>query len=129
MASESQEVMENWPLELPGSGGLREPFLPLSLELWLAAQPCRYPLAEREKAPISVGLLGILVGLTLFFCSLLLRAPLGEVAVSVHSESVCRLVQYSLFWVGEKWKTTFGFSVTLVRGPQKAWSFPNLNHL
>lgn len=59
--------MENWPLELPGSGGLREPFLPLSLELWLAAQPCRYPLAEREKAPISVGLLGILVGLTLFF--------------------------------------------------------------
>lgn len=46
------------------SGGLREPSLPLSLELWLAAQPCRYPLAELGK-PKFYRVTGILVGLTL----------------------------------------------------------------
>lgn len=78
------------------SGGLREPFLPLSLGLWLAGQPCRYPLAEREKAPSSAGLLGILVGLTLktklsalFFLPLMLKALLGEVAVSLSTIQIC----------------------------------------
>lgn len=77
------------------SGGLREPFLPLSLGLWLAGQPCRYPLAEREKAPSSAGLLGILVGLTLktklsalFFLPLMLKALLGEVAVSQYNPNL-----------------------------------------
>lgn len=47
------------------SGVLSKPSLPLSSGLWLAGQPSRYPLAEREKTPSSARLLGILVGLTL----------------------------------------------------------------
>lgn len=97
------------------SGGLREPSLPLSSGLWLAGQPCRYPLDKREKAPSSAGLLGILVGLTLKTKRWALTPALCSehfwerlLPLSVQSKFVCRLVQYLLFWVGEKWKTTLG---------------------
>lgn len=97
------------------SGGLREPSLPPSSGLWLAGQPCSYPLDEREKAPSSAGLLGILVELTLKTKLWALTPTLCSehfwerlLPLSVQSKFVCRLVQYLLFWVGGKWKTTLG---------------------
>lgn len=103
---------------------------------WLAAQPGRCPWLTPES-PSSGGLLGILVGLTLntkhwalLFLPGAQSAAGGGCCLSQCNPNLSvRRVQYLLFWVGEKWKTTFGFSVTLVRGSRKALSFPNLNHL
>lgn len=77
------------------SGGLREPSLSLSLCPQNCSWLLRYPMADREKAPNSIGLLGILVGQTLkpnighCFFSLVLRASLGEVADSLSSIQIC----------------------------------------
>jgi hypothetical protein len=54
-------------------------------------------LQGKVPTPCSAGLLGILVGLTLsqtlgtvfFFFSLVLRAPVGEVAVSLSKIQIC----------------------------------------
>lgn len=96
-------------------------------------------MAEGENALSSPGLLGVLVGLTLKakpWALLFLpgaQSPVGEVVVSLGTIQVC-LELCNISWrkmgnyTGNK-SPFLGFSVTLVRGPQKAASFPNPNHL
>lgn len=136
MASQSQEdcgeraLRPSWR-----SSGVGKPHS-LCPRNWLAAQPGRCPWLTPES-PSSGGLLGILVGLTLntkhwallFLPGAQSAAGRGCCLSQCNPNLSVRRVQYLLFWVGEKWKATFGFSVTLVRGSRKALSFPNLNHL
>lgn len=135
MASQSQEDVESWPSEPPGALGGKGSLSPCPRH-WRAARPCGCPLADPGepafwsitgcscRADTKHQTLGIAFSP---WCSEHLWERL--LSLSVQSKLVCRRVQYFLFWVGEKRKTTFGFSVTFVGGSRKALSFPNLDHL
>lgn len=136
MAFQSQEDVESWPSEPPGAlegeGSHSPSVLGTGGLLGLAGVPWLTP-----ENPRSGASLGVLVGLTLNTKHWALLFLPGAQSTSGRgcclsqcnpnlSVDVCNI---SCFGLEKKWKTTFGFSVTFMRGSRKALSVPNLDHL
>lgn len=131
MASQPQEDVENWPSEPPGAlGGVGEP-LSLSPRNWLAAQPCRCPLADPGK-PTFWSITGYscradpkhqTLGIAFSpWCSECLWERL--LSLSVQSKFVRRRVQYLLFGVGEKMENYLWFLSDICEGFSEGHEFP-----